>query len=262
MAAKPIYGVLFAIVMYCAYAHADTVPGTIDAGSSTDIYLQQSSSTAHGNMNLMNPTHEFMTASLQQSSTGPQDYLIGSRYEQGQGRTSVTHHFYQPNDNILSVQKHLADHNSAHPGQEPTVYVLASLGGTVQRPSTELHCLAEALYFEARGEPIQGQRAVAEVIINRVKSNNYPDTICGVTRQGGYSSNWCQFSYYCDGLTEQIHEHHVYDRILKLSQTVMHGMLDNSTSGATHYHNLNVNPKWASNLTVTARIGRHIFYRS
>ena len=262
MAAKPIYGVLFAIVMYGACAHADTVPGTIDAGTSTDIYLQQSSSTAHGNMDLMYPTHEYMTASLQQSSTGPQDYLFGSRLEQGQGRTSVTHHFYQPNESILSVQKHLADHNSATPGQEPTVYVLASLGGTVQRPSMELHCLAEALYFEARGEPIQGQRAVAEVIINRVKSNNYPDTICGVTRQGGYSSNWCQFSYYCDGITEKIHEHHVYDRILKLSQTVLHGMLDNSTSGATHYHNLNVNPKWAGNLTVTARIGRHIFYRS
>ena len=122
-------------------------------------------------------------------------------------------------------------------------------------------CLAEALYFEARGESVKGQFAVAEVILNRVDSGSYPDTICGVVNQGTGRKHQCQFSYTCDGKAEHIGEPKAYARVGKIAKLMIDGADRRLTGGATHYHTKSANPRWARKFPRTATIGYHHFYR-
>lgn len=122
-------------------------------------------------------------------------------------------------------------------------------------------CLAQALYFEARGESIKGQVAVAEVIMNRVDSSQFPDTICGVVNQGTGRKFACQFTYTCDGIAENINDPSAYKRVGKIARAVLSGLPRHLTHGATHYHTTAVNPKWARVFAHTATIGVHRFYR-
>lgn len=124
----------------------------------------------------------------------------------------------------------------------------------------EWRCLAEALYFEARGETVRGQFAVAEVILNRVDSRAYPQSVCGVVNQGA-SSTVCQFSYVCDGKPETITEDRAFSRAGKIAAIMLSGAPRGLTMGATHFHTAQVNPGWASRLPRTATIGAHLFYR-
>lgn len=125
----------------------------------------------------------------------------------------------------------------------------------------EFRCLAEALYFEARGESVRGQFAVAEVILNRVDSTRFPDTLCGVINQGTGKKYQCQFTYTCDGHKEVIHEKRAYERVSKVARAAIDGKSKEMTSGATHYHTKAVKPSWSRVYKETARIGVHIFYR-
>lgn len=122
-------------------------------------------------------------------------------------------------------------------------------------------CLSEALYFEARGETVKGQFAVAEVIMNRVKSGRYPDTLCGVIRQGTGKKYQCQFTYTCDGRKEVIAEKQAFERVSKVARTIIDGVSQELTNGATHYHTTSVRPSWSRVYKKTAKIGVHIFYR-
>jgi len=122
-------------------------------------------------------------------------------------------------------------------------------------------CLAKALYFEARGESVKGQFAVAEVILNRVDSRKYPNSVCGVVNQGANRRNGCQFSYACDGRADTIREKAAYNRVAKIARVMMDGAPRTLTKGATHFHTTNVNPKWARRFPNTAKIGSHLFYR-
>lgn len=122
-------------------------------------------------------------------------------------------------------------------------------------------CLSEALYFEARGETVKGQFAVAEVILNRVKSTRFPSSLCGVINQGTGLKYQCQFTYTCDGQAENIHNPAAYVRVSKVARAIMDGKSPVLTNGATHYHTTAVRPRWAKVYTKTARIGVHIFYR-
>lgn len=123
----------------------------------------------------------------------------------------------------------------------------------------EWQCLAQALYFEARGETLKGQFAVAEVILNRVKNKNYPSTICGVVYQG--SRKGCQFSFVCDGHADKIREQAAYVRAGKIARLMVDGAPRTLTQGATHFHTRNVRPRWAKRFPQTAAIGAHLFYR-
>ncbi|MEL6767755.1 MAG: cell wall hydrolase [Pseudomonadota bacterium] len=125
----------------------------------------------------------------------------------------------------------------------------------------EWACLAEGLYFEARGESIMGQIAVAEVILNRVDSRRYPDSVCAVLNQGAHRLNACQFSYNCDGQAETIGEKRAFEQVGRVAWLMLEGRPRTLTGKATHYHATHVNPRWASKLVRTARIGEHIFYR-
>lgn len=124
-----------------------------------------------------------------------------------------------------------------------------------------LNCLSEALYFEARGETVKGQFAVAEVIMNRVASPRYPDSVCGVINQGTGRKYACQFTYTCDGRKEVISEKATYERLRKIAKLMLSDMPKPLTDGATHYHTTAVRPKWSRVFPRTATIGVHHFYR-
>lgn len=124
-------------------------------------------------------------------------------------------------------------------------------------------CLAEALYFEARGESLVGQIAVAEVILNRVDSAGFPDTVCGVVRQGegSGSSSGCQFSYRCDGKPDVPSSAAAFERVGRVAWVMLNGKPRILTGKATFYHTTEVRPSWARHMVRTARIGDHLFYR-
>jgi spore germination cell wall hydrolase CwlJ-like protein len=122
-------------------------------------------------------------------------------------------------------------------------------------------CLTEALYFEARGESLSGAVAVAEVILNRVDSPGFPDSVCGVVRQGGEGLHDCQFTYRCDGRPEAIGEAAAWEAMGRVASYMLNGAPRDLTGGATHYHTLAVNPSWASRFPRTATVGFHHFYR-
>ena len=125
----------------------------------------------------------------------------------------------------------------------------------------EWRCLTEALYFEARGETVKGQFAVAEVIMNRVEHPRYPNSVCGVIKQGTGRKYACQFTFTCDGRPEVINEPGSFSRLGKVARAMLDGTERALTGGATHYHTSAVAPSWASRLTRTAKIGVHRFYR-
>lgn len=124
-------------------------------------------------------------------------------------------------------------------------------------------CLAEALYFEARGEALVGQVAVAEVILNRVDDPRYPGSVCGVVKQGVSSERLhaCQFSYNCDGRPERISEQESWERVGRIARAMLDGLPRALTGGATHYHAIHVKPRWSRKYQRTAEIGEHVFYR-
>jgi len=128
------------------------------------------------------------------------------------------------------------------------------------RGDAEWECLAEALYFEARGETVEGQFAVAEVILNRVDAPAFPDTVCGVVNQGTGARYQCQFTYTCDGAAEVIHEPRAHDRVGKVARIMLDGAPRELTDGATYYHTKAVNPRWARRFDRTTTIGVHHFY--
>lgn len=129
------------------------------------------------------------------------------------------------------------------------------------RGGAQWRCLAEALYFEARGETTEGLFAVGEVILNRVDSAAYPNTLCSVINQGTGRKFACQFTYTCDGLPEVINEPAAWKRVGKVAHLLMEGAPRQLTNGATHYHTTAVSPSWARRFPRVAQYGVHIFYR-
>jgi len=124
-------------------------------------------------------------------------------------------------------------------------------------------CIATAIYFEARSEPLDGQVAVANVIMNRVASDRFPNSPCEVVKQGrtwmgNMVRNKCHFSYYCDGRPEVILDEGAYT--LALSIAVNWPNLVDITNGATYYHRDDVQPYWVESLSISRQIGRHLFY--
>ncbi|NRG19737.1 cell wall hydrolase [Rhizobiales bacterium] len=127
----------------------------------------------------------------------------------------------------------------------------------------EQRCLAEAVYFEARGEPEDGQVAVAQVVLNRVKNPTYPDTICKVVYQNRHKRNRCQFSFACDGKRDRISSKDSWETAQRIARETVEGEQYLKEVGAsTHYHATYVHPGWARTMDRLEKIGRHIFYRT
>ena len=122
-------------------------------------------------------------------------------------------------------------------------------------------CLAQAVYFEARGESYEGQLAVAEVVMNRVLSPRYPRTVCGVVFENERRRHACQFSFACDGRSDRPREAGAWADAVRTAYLVRSGDLRDLTDEATHYHADYVSPYWSHTLERTRKIGAHIFYR-
>ncbi|KAG1650447.1 GTPase Der [Nymphon striatum] len=127
----------------------------------------------------------------------------------------------------------------------------------------EQKCLAEGIYFEARGEPVSGQAAVAQVILNRVRNPTYPKTICGVVYQNDHWRNRCQFSFACDGIRDRVTSKRSWRTAQDVAIAVSAGKIWFTEVGSsTHYHATYVNPRWARSMKKVGKIGLHIFYRT
>lgn len=157
----------------------------------------------------------------------------------------------------------------------PAAYQPATdgFGGTAISPSqAELlaqvflqqgNCLADAMYYEARGEGRAGQLAIAEVVYNRMRSGYYPNTICGVVYEGASLHTGCQFSFTCSGDMARRKSAVVWRHAQRLALQVVTGIvqLQNTTGGALSFHAEDVAPGWADTMARTVQIGHHIFYR-
>ncbi|MCF8473362.1 MAG: cell wall hydrolase [Emcibacter sp.] len=122
-------------------------------------------------------------------------------------------------------------------------------------------CLAQAVYFEARSEPFEGQVAVAYVILNRVKDKRYPNNICDVVFQNEHYRNNCQFSFACDGLSDTPYEVAAWNMAQRVAGGTLKNTMGDVTARSTHYHATYVHPRWAKQLQPTIQVGNHIFYR-
>ena len=139
----------------------------------------------------------------------------------------------------------------------------------------ETHCLAMNVYHEARNQGTAGQIAVAQVTVNRMIDSRFPNSLCGVVYQGPHKPSWkgtgemipvrhkCQFSWYCDGKSDDVYDNEAFNKVYDLTSLMVDGTIRfvDITDGATHYHADYVMPSWASTKTKTVEIEDHIFYR-
>lgn len=131
-----------------------------------------------------------------------------------------------------------------------------------ESPVTAMQCLALAITYEAGFEPLAGQEAVAQVILNRVRHRSYPDTVCGVVWQGSQRRTGCQFTFTCDGSLRRQRSAAALIAAQQVAVRVLAGQTDDHVRGATHYHANYVSPYWAPSLTRVRQIATHIFYRT
>jgi spore germination cell wall hydrolase CwlJ-like protein len=165
---------------------------------------------------------------------------------------------------------------NASPGGGETIAPKGQVTGADQHPMSPaerlrlddkgrakaVKCLTEAIYFEARGEPVRGQIAVAQVVMNRVFSGYYPNTVCGVVFQNANRHLACQFTFACDGIPEVVREPEAWDRAKKIAAETLDGQLWLPEVGkATHYHAYWVHPSWVHEMTRMYKLGVHTFYR-
>lgn len=124
-----------------------------------------------------------------------------------------------------------------------------------------LTCLAQAVYYEAAGEGTDGGRAVAQVVLNRLRHPGFPSTICGVVYEGADRPTGCQFSFTCDGSMQRIPVPVLWTRSKEIAEDALKGRVFGPVGHATHYHADYVLPYWADSLDKSVQVGRHIFYR-
>ena len=124
-----------------------------------------------------------------------------------------------------------------------------------------LQCLAEAVYYEARSESEEGQRAVAQVVLNRVRHPAYPSSVCGVVYQGSERVTGCQFSFTCDGSMGRGIEPYAWEAARRIAESALRGSVYRPVGLATNYHTTAILPYWAPSLVRQTVIGAHIFYR-
>ena len=130
-----------------------------------------------------------------------------------------------------------------------------------QDQAQALRCLSQAIYYEAAREPLAGQRAVAQVVLNRVRHPAYPNSVCGVVFQGSARSTGCQFSFTCDGSLTWAPEPWLWRQVESVAAEALEGFVETGVGSATHYHADYVAPYWAPTLVKMTKVGAHIFYR-
>tara|TARA_B100002019_G_scaffold293504_1_gene321661 strand:+ start:6855 stop:7385 length:531 start_codon:yes stop_codon:yes gene_type:complete len=149
--------------------------------------------------------------------------------------------------------------------------MMTSMKAEAYDANGEAFCLAKNIYFEAGNQPLVGKVAVSHVVLNRVDSSLYPDTICDVVYQSRWRINWkgeevpvrnkCQFSWFCDGKSDEPVDSKTWIESMLIARRVIEGEWSDVTEGATHYHADSVLPYWASSLNRTVTIDNHLFYK-
>jgi spore germination cell wall hydrolase CwlJ-like protein len=139
--------------------------------------------------------------------------------------------------------------------QAPAPFRLANPADTAH----DIDCLTAAVYYEARGESREGQQAVAQVVLNRVRSAAFPKTVCGVVYQGA-DQHSCQFSFACNGQMMARHEGGAWDRARSVASRALGGYVMSAVGGATHFHVATLGAIWNGSMVEVARVGQHIFY--
>ena len=124
-----------------------------------------------------------------------------------------------------------------------------------------LDCLAAAVYHEARSEGADGERAVAQVVLNRVRDRAFPSSVCGVVYQGSNRATGCQFTFTCDGSLSRPRDAQAWERARGVAAAALAGEVYAPVGSATHYHANYVSPWWASSLARIGAVGSHVFYR-
>jgi spore germination cell wall hydrolase CwlJ-like protein len=158
------------------------------------------------------------------------------------------------------------------PAVAPAEPELAMTAQAVKSASEELvmskllaehRCLSEVMYYEARGEGLKGQKAIAEVVFHRMRTGNYGQSICAVVYEGANQPG-CQFSFACDGNLRQKKSGQAWMQAQILAARILTGeeRLNDQTGGATSFHATSVQPDWANDLQKTVQIGNHIFYKN
>jgi spore germination cell wall hydrolase CwlJ-like protein len=134
------------------------------------------------------------------------------------------------------------------------------LGGALEA-SRDLECLTQAVYYEARGEGRNGMRAVAQVVLNRVRHPAFPKSVCGVVFQGAGRRTGCQFSFTCNGSMRGNVNRAAWDRARAIASSALSGSVYGEVGNATHFHTTAVSPQWRSSLIRVTQVGSHLFYR-
>jgi len=148
----------------------------------------------------------------------------------------------------------------------PADDVANAVPAPAKRPAiaaSEEECMATAIYFEARGESREGQMAVAQVILNRVKSPAYPKSVCGVVYEGSGHRRGCQFSFTCDGVADRINDRNAWRTAKSIAEKALtdpDGVLVADIGNATNYHASFVSPRWSDKMKMVDVIGQHVFY--
>ena len=171
--------------------------------------------------------------------------------------------YYLASDETLPLLDPLA-HSDAEAGpfalgESPAARALRQAGSLTDR-ARALQCLTQAVYYEAASEPDAGQRAVAQVVLNRVMHQAYPNTVCGVVFQGSERSTGCQFSFTCDGALARVPSRYFWLRAENVARAALAGYVYRPVGLATHYHTIAVHPYWAPKLNYLGTLGAHRFY--
>ncbi len=146
-------------------------------------------------------------------------------------------------------------------GPNPSARPFVFSGSSAESRARALECLTSAIYYEAAQEPTDGQRAVAQVVLNRVRHPAFPNSVCGVVYEGSTRSTGCQFTFTCDGSMAYAPMPALWNRARKVAEDALAGHVHAPVGSATHYHANYVVPYWASSLVKTDVEGAHIFYR-
>jgi spore germination cell wall hydrolase CwlJ-like protein len=121
-------------------------------------------------------------------------------------------------------------------------------------------CLARTIYWEAKGEGVAGMEAVANVVMNRLGHEGFPNTICKVVMQGQEQST-CQFSWWCDSRMDAAEEEKSYAIAMEIARKALNQQLTDRTHGALYFHHEKVTPSWSAEYTKTVKVGEHVFYK-
>jgi spore germination cell wall hydrolase CwlJ-like protein len=157
----------------------------------------------------------------------------------------------------LKVNEEIPMTSGANPAARP--FSMGNVGAATRAQALE--CLTSAVYYESGDQSDDGERAVAQVVLNRVRHPAFPSTVCGVVYQGSTRATGCQFTFTCDGSLERRPDADGWARAKRIAEAALNGAVYAPVGWATHYHADYVVPYWASTMAKNAVVGAHLFYR-